>query len=59
MSGNDIMRRLAQGDVKTLEDYLPNVEAESLLKGNAPLPLQEIWNGTAMGAKPSAIRWIY
>ena len=59
LSGNDIMRRLAQGDVKTLEDYLPNVETESLLKGNAPLPLQEIWNGTAMGAKPSAIRWIY
>jgi glutamate synthase domain-containing protein 2 len=58
-TANDIMRRISDVEVKTLEDYLPSVEPESLLKGCAPRNLQKIWDGTATGAKRSEIRWIY
>ncbi|KAL3794116.1 hypothetical protein ACHAW5_008752, partial [Stephanodiscus triporus] len=59
LAASDIMRRITEGEVKTLEDYLPSVEPESLLRGCGPRNLQEIWDGTATGAKRSAIRWIY
>ena len=58
-TANDIMRRISEGEVKTLEDHLPSVEPESLLRGCAPRNLQDIWDGTATGVARPAIRWIY
>jgi hypothetical protein len=58
-AANDIMRRLTEREVKTLEDYLPSVEPESLLHGNGPKALQQLWDGTAQGVKRPAIQWIY
>ncbi len=53
------MRRLTEREVKTLEDYLPSVEPEMLLRGVGPKPLQDLWDGTAQGGKRPAIHWIY
>lgn len=59
ITANDIMRRLTEREVKTLEDYLPGVEPEALLHGHGPESLQKLWDGTAQGAARPALQWIY
>jgi glutamate synthase domain-containing protein 2 len=62
LTASDIMRRLTQSEIKTLEDYLPNVEPESLLHGQAPRALQILWDSACVqgeGVKRQDIHWIY
>ena len=58
LSGNDVMRRIQENDVRTLSEYFPEVDAGCLLKGEGPPRLQEVWDvcGTE---HVSTRRWIY
>jgi hypothetical protein len=63
---DDIMRRISEGEVKTLEDNLPNVDPEFLLLGNGPKNLQEIWDDTMLlnqksggASQQRRLHWIY
>ncbi|CAJ1968393.1 unnamed protein product [Cylindrotheca closterium] len=73
ISSGDIMRRVRQGKVQTLSEYLPEVETGCLLNGSGPERLQEVWDSVDGGADSTAVvgavmdirrtsttkRWIY
>ena len=53
LSPKDIMRRVRQGEVRTLYECFPVVEPGCLLDGTAPERLQYLWD------KKISQRWIY
>jgi len=62
--GDDIMRRIRPGEVRTLSEQFPSVEAGCLLRGVGPTRLQEIWDSSERLNTPGAhrykgTRWIY
>lgn len=50
VSSRDIMRRVREGKVQTLAEYLPEVATGCLLNGIGPPCLQEVWDNTAVAA---------
>jgi len=71
ISSGDIMKRVRQGKVQTLSEYLPEVEPGCLLTGSGPIRLQQVWDsvpddevvlvdGTSSSRRSSSPkRWIY
>ena len=57
VSSDDIQRR-GGNEVRTLSERIPGVEPNSLLEGNAPERLQQVWDERS-SRKPSYKRWIY
>jgi len=57
VSSDDIQRR-GGNEVRTLNERFPGVEPNSLLEGNAPERLQQVWDECS-SRKPSTKRWIY
>ncbi len=61
--GDDIMRRVREGEVRTLSEQYPLVDTGCLLLGKGPERLQEIWDSSAMHSpiehRYKRTRWIY
>ena len=56
---DDIMRRVSEGEVKTLADHLPNVDAGCLILGNGPKNLQELWDDAGKSDPQRRRHWIF
>lgn len=61
VNGGDLMRRVRQGKIQTLSEYLPEVTDSCLLNGTGPEKLQEVWDAAASSdvASNNTRRWIY
>ena len=59
VSPNDIMRRVNQYEVRTLAEYLPEIEPFSLVNGTAPAKIQSIWDNCTTAKHYSSKQWIY
>jgi len=63
LTGDDIMRRVKDGEVRTFSEQFPEVEPGSLLVGKAPKRLQTIWDACSLDTPTAQLhnrkRWIY
>jgi hypothetical protein len=57
------MRRVREGEVRTLSEQYPLVDAGCLLVGQGPERLQEIWDSSSVDSptehRYKRTRWIY
>ncbi len=57
------MRRVREGEVRTLSEQYPLVNTGCLLVGQGPERLQEIWDSSALSSptehRYKRTRWIY